>query len=95
MEAVKIRLLSVDNNRSAIMVNISVVIAALDHDGSVAIAMITVADDAPITVPVTCRAKDDEFRQPLPHCFTQKGLEARVCGTCHAIRAFASMHHWR
>ena len=57
--------------------------------------MITVADDIPITVPVTCSAKDDELRQPLPHCFTQKGLEARVCGTSHAISAFASMHHWR
>jgi hypothetical protein len=53
MEAVKIRLLSVDNNRSAIMVNISVVIAPLDDDGFVAIPMITVADDVTITVPVT------------------------------------------
>src|ERR1700687_4626779 len=53
MEAVKIRLLSVDNNRSAIMVNISVVIALLDDDGFVAIPMIAVADDVTITVPVT------------------------------------------
>jgi hypothetical protein len=53
MEAVKIRLLFVDNNRSAIMVNISVVIALLDDDGFVAVPMITVADDVPITVPVT------------------------------------------
>jgi hypothetical protein len=53
MEAVKIRLLFVDNNRSAIMVNISVVIALLDDDGVVAVPMITVADDVTVTVPVT------------------------------------------
>jgi hypothetical protein len=53
MEAVKIPLLFVDNNRSAIMVNISIVIAPLDDDGFVAIPMITVADDVTITVPVT------------------------------------------
>jgi hypothetical protein len=53
MEAVEIRLLSVDNNRSAIMVNISVMIAPLDDDGPVAVAMITVADDVTVAVPVT------------------------------------------
>jgi hypothetical protein len=53
MEAVKIRLLFVDNNRSAIMVNISVVIALLDDDGFVAILMITVSDDVTVAVPVT------------------------------------------
>jgi hypothetical protein len=53
MVAVKIRLLSVDNNRSAIMVNISVVIAPLDDDGFVAIPMITVSDDVTVAVPVT------------------------------------------
>jgi hypothetical protein len=53
MEAVKIRLLSVDNNRSAIMVDISVVIAPLDDDGFIAIPMITVADHVTITIPVT------------------------------------------
>jgi hypothetical protein len=53
MEAVKIRLLSVDNNRSAIMVNISVVIAPLDDDGFVVVLMVTVADDVTIAVPVT------------------------------------------
>jgi hypothetical protein len=53
MEAAKIRLLFVDNNRASIMVNISVVIAPLDDDGFVAIPMITVADDVTITVPVT------------------------------------------
>jgi hypothetical protein len=53
MEAVKIRLLFVDNNRSAIMVNISVAIAPLDDDGFIAIPMIAVADDVTITVPVT------------------------------------------
>jgi hypothetical protein len=53
MEAVKIRLLFVDNNRSAIMVNVSVVIALLNDDGLVAIPMITVADDVTIAVPVT------------------------------------------
>jgi hypothetical protein len=35
------------------MVNISVVIALLDDDGFVAVAMITIADDVPIAVPVT------------------------------------------
>jgi hypothetical protein len=45
MEAVKIRLLFVDNNTSAIIVNISVVIAPLDDDGFVAIPLITVSDD--------------------------------------------------
>jgi hypothetical protein len=53
MEAVKIRLLSVDNNRSAIMVNISVVIALLNDDGFVAVAMITVADHVTVAIPVT------------------------------------------
>jgi hypothetical protein len=53
MEAVQIRLLFVDNNRSAIMVNVSVVIALLNDDGLVAIPMITVADDVTIAVPVT------------------------------------------
>jgi hypothetical protein len=53
MEAVKIRLLFVDNNRSAIMVNISVVIALLNDDGFVAIPMITVSDDFTVAVPVT------------------------------------------
>jgi hypothetical protein len=53
MEAVQIRLLFVDNNRSAIMVNISVVIALLNDDGFVAILMITVADDVTVAVPVT------------------------------------------
>jgi hypothetical protein len=54
MEAVQIRLLFVDNNRSAIMVNISVVITLLDDDGFVvAIPMITVSDDVTVAVPVT------------------------------------------
>jgi hypothetical protein len=53
MEAVKIRLLFVDNNRSAIMVNISVVIALLDDDGFVALLMITVSDDVTVAVPIT------------------------------------------
>jgi hypothetical protein len=53
MEAVQIRLLFVDNNRSAIMVNISVVIALLNDDGFVAIPMITVSDDVTVAVPVT------------------------------------------
>jgi hypothetical protein len=56
MEAVKIRLLFVDNNRSTIVVNISVVIALVNDDGSVAIPIITVADDVTITVPVTISA---------------------------------------
>jgi hypothetical protein len=54
MEAVQIRLLFVDDNRSAIMVNISVVITLLNDDGFVvAIPMITVSDDVTIPVPVT------------------------------------------
>ena len=53
MEAVKIRLLFVDNNRSAIMVNISVVIALINDDGFVAVPMIIVADDVTLAVPVT------------------------------------------
>jgi hypothetical protein len=53
MEAVKIRLLSVDNNRSSIMVNISVVITPFNDDGFVAVPMITVADDVTVAVPVT------------------------------------------
>jgi hypothetical protein len=52
MEAVKIRLLFIDNNRSAIMVNISVVIALFNDDGFVAILMITFADDVAVAVPV-------------------------------------------
>jgi hypothetical protein len=79
MEAVQIRLLFVDNNRSAIMVNISVVIALLNDDGFVAIPMITVADDVTVAVPVTisvtltnryaspANADPDLFR-PSRHC---------------------------
>jgi hypothetical protein len=53
MEAVKIRLLSVDNTRSAIMVNIPVVIAPLNDDSVVAVTMIIFADDVTVAVPVT------------------------------------------
>jgi hypothetical protein len=53
MEAVQIRLLFVDDNRSAIMVNISVMITLVDDDGFVTVLMITVADDVTVTVPVT------------------------------------------
>jgi hypothetical protein len=54
MEAVQIRLLFVDNNRSAIVVNISVMISLLNDDGFVvAIPMITVSDDVTVAVPVT------------------------------------------
>jgi hypothetical protein len=54
MEAVQIRLLLVDDNRSAIMVNISVVLTLLNDDGIVvAIPMITVSDDVTVAVPVT------------------------------------------
>src|SRR6202521_6161469 len=49
MEAAKIRLLSV---RSAIIVDVPVVIAPFDDDGSVAVLMITVADDVTVTVTV-------------------------------------------
>jgi hypothetical protein len=51
MEAVQIRLPSVANIRSAIMVNIPVVIAFVNDDGFVAVPMIIVADD--VTVAVT------------------------------------------
>jgi hypothetical protein len=45
--------LFVDDNRSAIMVNISVVITLLDDDGFVvAIPVITISDDVTVAVPV-------------------------------------------
>lgn len=53
MEAVKIRLLPVGNDGSAIMVNVSVVITLIDNDGSVMVLMIPVADDVTVAVPVT------------------------------------------
>jgi hypothetical protein len=54
MEAVQIRLLFVDDDRSAIMVNISVMITLLNDDGFVvAIPMITVSDDVTVAVSVT------------------------------------------
>jgi hypothetical protein len=53
MEAAKIRLLSFDTNRSAVMVNISVVITLVDDDGVVAVPMIAVADDVTVAIPVT------------------------------------------
>jgi hypothetical protein len=53
MEAAQIQLPSVANIRSAIMVNISVVIALFNDDGFVAIPMITVSDDVAVAVPVT------------------------------------------
>jgi hypothetical protein len=52
MEAVKIRLLPVDNAGSAIMVNISVVITLVDDDSFVTVLMITIADDVTVTVAV-------------------------------------------
>jgi hypothetical protein len=54
MEAAKIRLLSIDNARSAIVVNISVVIAVFNDDRFVAVLMIAVTDDvtSPVPVPV-------------------------------------------
>jgi hypothetical protein len=53
VEATQIQLSSVANIRSAIMVNISVVIALFNNNGFVAVPMITVADDVTIAVPVT------------------------------------------
>jgi len=53
MEAARIRLLSVDNGRSAIMVNIPVVFALFNDDGFVAVLMITVAGDVAVAVPVS------------------------------------------
>src|SRR5450432_3118665 len=51
--AAKIRLLSVDTNRSAIVVDIPVVITIFDDDGFVAVLMIAVADDVTVAVPIT------------------------------------------
>jgi hypothetical protein len=53
MEAVQIRLLSVDTSWSSIMVHVSTVITLVDDDGFVTVLMITVADDVTVTVPVT------------------------------------------
>jgi hypothetical protein len=54
MGAARIRLLFVDDNRSAIMVNISVTITFLNDDGFVvAIPIFTVSDDVTVAVPVT------------------------------------------
>jgi hypothetical protein len=53
MGAAQIQLPSVANIRSAIMVNISVMITLLNDDGFVAIPMITVSDDVTVAVPVT------------------------------------------
>jgi len=51
--AAKIRLLSVDTNRSAIVVDIPVVITVFDDDGFVAVLMIAVANDVTVAVPIT------------------------------------------
>jgi hypothetical protein len=56
MEAVQIRLLFIDNNRSSIMVHVSVVITLVDDDGFVTVLMITIADDVTVSVPVTILA---------------------------------------
>jgi hypothetical protein len=56
MEAVQIRLLLVDNNRSAIMANISVAIALFNDDSLVAVPLVTVADDVAVAVLVTISA---------------------------------------
>jgi hypothetical protein len=53
MEAVQIRLLSVDTSWSSIMVHVSIVITLVDDDGFVTVPMITVADAVTVTVPVT------------------------------------------
>jgi hypothetical protein len=53
MEAVQIRLLSIDNTGSSIMVHVSVVITLVDDDGFVTVLMITVADDVTVTVTIT------------------------------------------
>ena len=71
MEAAKIRLLSV---RSAIIVDVPVVIAPFDDDGSVAVLMITVADDVAVTVavPVTIVTLTNRYANTAntnPHLF--------------------------
>jgi hypothetical protein len=53
MEAVQIRLLSVDTSWSSIMVHVSIVITLVDDDVLVTVLMITVTDDVTVTVPVT------------------------------------------
>jgi hypothetical protein len=44
---------AVDDNRLAIMVDIPVAIALLDHDGVVTIAMVTLPDDITIAITIT------------------------------------------
>jgi hypothetical protein len=77
MEAVKVRLLLVDNNRSAIMVNVSVVIALVDDDRSITFLMITVADDITLTVPisisVTLANRYANRADTNPHLFCSSG----------------------
>src|ERR1700722_18862909 len=53
MEAVQIRLLSVDTSWPSITVHVSIVITLVDDDGSVTVLMISVADDVTVAVPVT------------------------------------------
>jgi hypothetical protein len=75
MEAVKIRLLSVDNSRSSIMVNISVVITPFDDDGFIAVPMITVSDDVavavavPVTISVTLTNRYAKTANTNAHLF--------------------------
>jgi hypothetical protein len=73
MEAVQIRLLSID--RPAIMVNISVVIALFDDDGFVAVPMITVADDVavPVTISVTLTNRYASTANTNAHLFRSSG----------------------
>jgi hypothetical protein len=78
--AAKIRLLSVDNSRSPIMVDIPVVISIFDNDGFVAVLMIAVADDVtvavPITISVTLSNRYANRTDPDPNLFSSSGHRA-------------------
>src|SRR5450755_4766776 len=75
--AAKIRLLSVDTNRSAIVVDIPVVITVFDDDGFVAVLMIAVANDVtvavPITISVTLSNRHANGTNPDPDLFSSSG----------------------
>jgi hypothetical protein len=95
MEAVQIRLLFVDNNRSAIVVNISVVIALFNDDGFVAVPMITVADEVTIAVPVTIsvtltnRYANTANTNPHLFCSSRHGAANSSYGGDH----YGILHH--
>jgi hypothetical protein len=52
------RLLTVDDDRLVVAINIPVVIALLDDDGFITIPVVTLANDFAITIPVTVSVSD-------------------------------------